>query len=269
MAKSIFTIFHTFTASFLTNTTVSSEYTLLLRIVVWWKVQLVDNEERYLKSIEDSAKASLGHLPNLNNFVDVQNLLALLNFADMAWVVTPDRYLAGIRKKPLEYRTAKDASDKIRDWLYHTFDLVTLEGDGNQWRPVNLKAMSLEYLMQHCRLLVRQLTINQLHGVYSENLASDSDPMYVSSEMAEDAIEDDICSLDVAFLNLWMKRKKEEKVNLTKLHQCLEELGKLGGEDGQTYETLAEKVKGLEWADTGNTYAWLNISKYRCIRRGL
>lgn len=87
MARSVYTIFHTFAASALTNTTVSSEYIQLLRILVYWKDELVNHEDRYFDDLK--AKKSFGHLPDLSNFMDVVNLLALLNFADMAWILTP------------------------------------------------------------------------------------------------------------------------------------------------------------------------------------
>lgn len=267
MANSIFTIFHTFAASSLTNTTVATEYTLLLRIVVFWKEQLVDKENRYFASLKDLGKTSLGHIPNLNNFPDVLNLLTLLNFADMAWVLTPSRYVDRRQKIPPHYLTAKAAADSIRDWLYAKFKVEVTHG-GDEWEHIDLKSRSLEYLVHQCRVLVRHLIVNGLHGIYPENISLDPQVLqYTSREMVESSIEEDICSEDQIFSRLWMQRKAKEVYNLRKLANAATELHNMDMNDGK-YKKLKQEVKDLEWADTGNSYDWPESLKYRCSVSG-
>ncbi|KAF9062092.1 hypothetical protein BDP27DRAFT_1195264, partial [Rhodocollybia butyracea] len=124
MARTVFTVYHTLAESaFITNTSVADEFLLLLQIVMYWKTELVEHEEAYFHDIETSNE-SLGHIPNLTRWDDAINVLTLLNFVDLAWVLTPIRYVGkGKEKMPRTYAFAKGAACDLRSWIYSNFSL--------------------------------------------------------------------------------------------------------------------------------------------------
>ncbi|KAF9028091.1 hypothetical protein BDP27DRAFT_1247166, partial [Rhodocollybia butyracea] len=156
MAKTVYSIYHNFVgSSWLTNTLVGNEFSALLRIVLFWESRLVNPEHGYFEMLEDDA-SSLPHIPNLMRMDDPINLLSLLNFADLAWDLTPERYWGRKRKFPGYYQAAKVAANAIRKWLYSNFVLLecnesedAMEQDDNK-----LPLMSEAYLLHHAHLLV-------------------------------------------------------------------------------------------------------------------
>ena len=263
MAKSVFTIYQNLVlSSWITNVPVGGEYAHLLRIIVFWKEKLVDSEEQYFQSLE-AKDGTLAHVPDLNIMDDLINLLALLNFADLAWVLTPVRYI-GRRKMPTMYETAKDAADQVRSWLYSTFKLVLRAVKGKEEdRDCGLRRMSDDYLLQHACLLVRHMENASADGYRSENIAlsSNAKPKYLSSELVSKAIETDLCIPGTSFEKGWNARVEEDRSTVEHMRNLRKDLARLAksngiGFTGALVGIKEDQLEKLKWKGTGNTYAW-------------
>ncbi|KIK50396.1 hypothetical protein GYMLUDRAFT_182857 [Collybiopsis luxurians FD-317 M1] len=86
-------IFHSFIGSHtVTNSPVDHEQQNLLRILLYWHKILYEGSDKYLGRIERLAQDTLPHIPNVLLFEDFENLVMLLNYAELVSVVTPARY---------------------------------------------------------------------------------------------------------------------------------------------------------------------------------
>jgi hypothetical protein len=264
MAKTVFTVYHTLAEStFITNTTVANEFLLLLKIAIYWKTELVDHEEGYFNDIE--INESLGHIPSLTRWDDAINVFALLNFVDLAWVLTPVRYMGNSKEKmPLTYAFAKEAARDLRSWIYSNFSLVLRnndEGVNEDDRVCSLSNMAGQYLIQNARLLVRHVSHSYESGYFSENISTTpGQEKHVTSRMVEQAIEADLCQVDANFDRLWKESIKLEKPALDKIADIRGKLMQLGDSDDSNDIALCEKLEneldGLVWDHTGCSYAW-------------
>ncbi|KAF9062888.1 hypothetical protein BDP27DRAFT_1427489 [Rhodocollybia butyracea] len=264
MAKTVFTVYHTLAESaFITNTSVANEYLLLLQIAIYWKNELVENEEAYFNDIKTST-SSLGHIPNLTRWDDALNVLTLLNFVDLAWVLTPIRYVGNSKKMPGAYAFAKGAARNLRSWIYSNFNLLLCNSDkgvDQDDRICDLSHMSEQYLVQNARLLVRHVSYSHENGYLSENISTTpGQERRITSRMVEQAIEADLCQVGGDFDRLWKEHIKLEKPALDEVAEIWEELMQLGesNESGDVaiHEELEDKLEGLVWDQTGRSYAW-------------
>ncbi|KAF9059885.1 hypothetical protein BDP27DRAFT_1371013 [Rhodocollybia butyracea] len=257
MAKTVFMIYHTLAESaFITNTSIANEFLLLLQIALFWKSELVENEEEYFNDIKTNE--SLGHLPNLLRWDDAINVLTLLNFVDLAWVLTPIRYVGHSKEKmPLTYAFAKEAARNLRSWIYSNFSLALRnndEGVDEDDRVCSLSHMSEQYLIQNARLLVRHVSHSYENGYLSENISTTpGQEKRVTSRMVEQAIEADLCQVDGNFDRLWKESIKLEKPALDKVADIRESSGNL---ESRIIQMIQNELDGLVWDHLGRSYAW-------------
>ena len=263
MSKTVFTIYQNLVlSSWITNVPVGREYAHLLRIVVFWKEKLVDREERYFQSLK-AKDGTLAHVPDLTTMDDLINLLALLNFADLAWVLTPARYVSP-ETMPTMYITAKDAADRVRIWLYHRFKLVERRIHGEEKdQDCGLQRLSENYLFQHARLLVRHMENASANGYHSENIASSSndESKYLTSELVSKAIKDDLCKPGTSFAKGWEERAEKDRQTVQEMRKLRKSLAHLAeskfpGFTRALFDIQETQLEKLKWKGTGNTYAW-------------
>lgn len=263
MAKTVYTIFQNFVgSSYLTNTVVGNEFLALLRVVLFWKSRLVQSEAYYFELLEGNT-STLSHIPNLMRMDDAINLFTLLNFAELAWVLTPERHRGRKRKRPEEYQAAKAAADDIRKWVYSNFVLIECNGDAVDLDHNMLPLMAQAYLLQHAHLLVRHVEHHQRNGYFSEDISEPSaeEPRYISSNSVQEAIEADVCSADEQFKTAWqerMMREAEVMANASELRRERDELlkGHVKKSVQKKVEKIEEELAKLDWKYTGSTYAW-------------
>ncbi|KAF9065236.1 hypothetical protein BDP27DRAFT_1366602 [Rhodocollybia butyracea] len=243
MAKTVYTNYLTFAASSsITNVNASHELVVILRILFFWFSELVEKEDRYLEKIEDEFDSTFPHIPNLRRIEDLVNLLALLNLADLAWVISPQRYTGS--KEPSEYRTAKKFASKFRIWLYETFHITKNREDNDQVCDSEhdeefnlLENLGRAFLFQHAQLLVRQVKNFTREGCYSEHIG---DGEYVTAAQVCAAVEEDICPGDDVFDQWWTRAREKNK--------DIEDQLDILAEQGDT-----EGIRNLEWSGVGET----------------
>ncbi|KAF9060076.1 hypothetical protein BDP27DRAFT_1430486 [Rhodocollybia butyracea] len=248
MAKTVFANYHNFVASsYLTNAPVSQELTMILRVLFFWYLALVEQEKSYFKVIKGKASTP-SHIPDLRRVEDLVNLLALLNLADLAWVISPERY-AG-EKEPQDYKSARECASCFREWLYKKFRITRCQTDGQECEIEEdfnmLENLGRTFLFRHARLLVRHIANFRREGFFSEDVGDGKTERYVTSTEVCEAIEEDLCPRDYLFQEWWTRaRGIDEKVEalINKLVVQADESSKI-------------EIRKEEWRDVGNSYEW-------------
>ena|SRR5579875_2349281 len=156
---------------------------------------------------------TLSHIPNILNFEDFENLIALLNYAEFSLVVNPKRYSSPSPvsfQQPL-YQLPRERGRAIRSWLEANFVLEldpSVEGE-----KADLRRLMLKSLVGQAHTLLDSVQRSDELGVLGAAYEKGSEEKTITGKQVLQAIRQDLFSFP-GFRRSWEEQLQQQAPKL-------------------------------------------------------